>query len=203
MADTVNNLIRLIAAGVTTTLAGGGGGTSSGCLDGTGTNALFDYSQGLAFDGQGNIIVVDTNCGRIRKVTLQGLTTTLAGWSSGNFADGLGTSASFALPQGIAIDFLGNVIVGDSSNERIRMVTPGGLVTTLAGSGAYGGSSNGAGSSASFANPLGVAADSAGRIFVADQQDHRICLINLQFACLLQRLRLDLAPPSAHKQRQH
>ena len=173
VAEAFNSLIRLISAGgVVTMLAGGGGGTRNGCLDGTGTSVLFTEPTGVAFDVQGNLIVTDSGCSRIRKVSPQGVTITLAGWSSG-FADGLGTAASFSGPTGIALDFGGNAIVTDSNNNCVRKVTPQGLVTTLAGTGAdaNGNPVDGAGSSATFSSPYGVAIDSNGRVFVADQGD--------------------------------
>ena len=178
VADSGNSLIRVISGGVTTTLAGGGGGTSSGCQDGTGTSVYFSYPSAVAFDGQNNVIVADTLCGRIRKVSPQGVTITLAGWNIG-FADGFGTSASFWSPQGVAIDLQGNMIVTDTDNQRIRKVTPVGLVTTLAGTGAYASGSpvDGAASSATFANPQGVAVDPKGRIFVVESLTNRIRLI--------------------------
>lgn len=104
--------------------------------------------------------------------------TTLAGSGSAGFANGQGTSASFYSPSGVAVDSSGNVYVADRNNNRIRKITPSGNVTTLAGGGGGGwngsGSANGAGTSASFYSPNGVAVDVGGNVYVADQTNQRI-----------------------------
>jgi DNA-binding beta-propeller fold protein YncE len=148
-----------------TTLAGGR--PPYAFADGSGTNAYFESASGVAIDASGNIIVADSGSRRIRKVTPGGVTTTLAGSGSSMFANGVGTGASFISPYGVAVDSSGNVIVADSGNHRIRKVTPGGVVTTLAGSGS-GTFADGTGAGASFNSPYGVAVDASGNAFVAD-----------------------------------
>jgi sugar lactone lactonase YvrE len=111
--------------------------------------------------------VADSYNNRIRKITAGGLVTTLAGRGSSGFADGAGTSAAFYNPWGIAVDESGNVYVGDYGNNRIRKITTGGVVTTLAGSGVAG-SADGAGTAAAFYFPTGVTVDVAGNVYVAD-----------------------------------
>ena len=173
VADALNFLIRLISGGLTTTLAGSS--TNDASQDGTGSGAYFNTPFGVAFDGEGNVIVADSAC--IRKVTPQGVTTTVAGWNTG-FADGLGTSASFLSPLGIAVDVQGNILVSD--NYRIRKVSPLGLVTTIAGTGANANGSpvDGAALNATFSDPRGVAIDSSGRIFVADSNCIRLLSVS-------------------------
>jgi sugar lactone lactonase YvrE len=105
-----------------------------------------------------------------------GLVTTLAGSVYG-FSDGTGTGAKFSDPWGIAVDSTGNLYVADYSNNRIRKITPGGLVTTLAGSGSRG-SANGTGTSASFNYPSAVAVDAANNVYVADTDNCLIRKIN-------------------------
>jgi DNA-binding beta-propeller fold protein YncE len=107
-------------------------------------------------------------------VTLAGVVTTLAG-STNSFADGTGAGASFSFPSGVAVTSSGDIVVADQSNHRIRLVTPAGVVTTLAGSTA--GSANGTGTAATFNNPYGVAVTPTGDVVVSDTFNHRIRLI--------------------------
>jgi sugar lactone lactonase YvrE len=124
----------------------------------------------------GNIAVADTVNHRIRLVTQGGVVTTLAGSGTAAFADGTGTGASFNFPRGIAQLPNGNIVVVDTNNHRIRLVTPAGVVTTLAGG--SGGFADGTGTGASFLYPFGVAViPSSGVIVVADGDNNRIRLI--------------------------
>lgn len=133
VADTGNSTLRKITpAGVVTTLAGAAG--SPGTADGTGSAARFYAPQGVAVDVEGGVYVADSVNNTIRKVTSAGVVTTLAG-SAGlaGSADGSGSSARFRYPIGIAVDNSLNVYVSDRDNHLLRMVTPSGSVTTLAG----------------------------------------------------------------------
>jgi len=152
------------------TLAGSGTG---GHRDGTGTAARFKDPSGVAVDSGGNIYVADSTNHRIRKITSAGVVSTLAGSGTGFFANGIGTSAQFNYPRGMAVDSGGNIYVADSHNHRIRKITAAGDVDTLAGSGAEG-FANGIGTSAQFHRPHGVAVDSVGNVYVADSSNHRI-----------------------------
>ena len=168
VTDNDNGTIRKITpGGGVTTLAGSMG--HSGSTDGTGSAARFNYPMGVAVDTSGTVYVADSWNGTIRKITPGGVVTTLAG-SAGNFgsADGIGSSASFYYPKCVAVDGAGNVYVSDLFNCTIRKVTPGGVVTTLAGLAGQGGSTDGTGSAARFSQPYGVAVDSAGTVYVAD-----------------------------------
>ena len=94
--------------------------------------------------------------------------THLAGYSPYSSADGTGSAARFYYPSGVAVDSAGNVYVADRDNHTIRIVTPAGVVTTLAGLTGIKGSADGTGSTARFNEPTGVAVDSAGNVYVAD-----------------------------------
>jgi sugar lactone lactonase YvrE len=171
VADSYNNNIRKITtAGVVTTLAGS---STSGYADGTGTAASFSFVTGLAVDSNGNVYAADVNNNCIRKITPAGVVSTFAGSTTSGAANGVGSSASFNLPWGVAIDTSGNLIVADGGNNSIRLITPAGIVTTIAGS-TTAGSADGVGSNASFNSPWGVAVDTSGNVYVSDQGNFTI-----------------------------
>ena len=173
VADSLNNTIRKItSAGVVTTLAGTAG--TFGSTDGTGGVARFSNPYDVAVDESGNVYVADSGNNTIRKITSDGVVTTLAGTAgmSGS-ADGPGSAASFSNPYGLAVDASGNVYVADTGNETIsnntiRKITSAGVVTTLAGTAGISGSADGIGSAARFNFPAGVAVDASGNVYVAD-----------------------------------
>jgi hypothetical protein len=167
VADTHNHSIRKITpAGAVSTIAGAG---VAGSADGTGTVARFNLPYGLAVDGLGNLLVADTGNHTIRQITPDGTVTTLAGTAGvSGTADGTGASARFYLPSSIAVDALGNIFVADTFNHTIRLLTSGGVVTTVAGTAGSSGSADGGAGVARFNQPYGVAADHAGHVYVAD-----------------------------------
>jgi len=171
VADTDNNAIRKITpAGVVTTFAGS---RARGHADGTGSAATFYSPTGLAVDSNGNVYVADRDNHEIRKITPAGVVSTLAGSTTQGNANGTGSAASFYAPFDLAVDSNGNVYVTDEGNNLIRKITPLGVVSTLAGSGAndY---ADGTGSKASFNYPSGVAVDSNGNVYVADTSNNVI-----------------------------
>src|SRR5438034_200826 len=174
VADSSNHTIRKATpAGVVTTLAGLAG--YGGSADGTGSTARFFSPYGVAVDSGDNVYVADTANHTIRKVTPAGEVMTLAGLAgSPGGADGTGSAARFTVPYGVAVDGADNVYVGDTANATIRKVTPAGVVTTLAGLAGSFGSVDATGSAARFGFPSGVAADSAGNVYVADKSNHTI-----------------------------
>jgi hypothetical protein len=177
VADTANHAIRKITpAGVVTTLAGRAG--SSGYADGAGAAARFYLPNGIAVDTAGNVYVGDSGNNVVRQITAAGVVTTLAGSGVGTLADGTGTAASFSQPAGLVVDAMGNVFVADTVNHAIRKITPAGVVTTLAGGAGFG-HVDATGAAARFHYPTGMAADSAGNLYVTDFGSHTIRKITL------------------------
>jgi hypothetical protein len=147
-------------------------------VDGTGSAARFFYPSGVAKDNAGNIYVADMQNHTIRKMTSEGVVTTLAGKPGySGHGDGTGSAAGFSGPSSVAVDNEGNVYVADSYNNTIRKVTSSGVVTTLAGSYSSSGTNDGTGSAARFYHPYGVAADSAGNIYVADAANQTVRVV--------------------------
>ncbi|MEQ2354384.1 Ig-like domain-containing protein [Pseudoalteromonas piscicida] len=146
-------------------------GQSSGYADGTGTAASFKSPYDVVTDSNGNVYVADYGNHVIRKITPEGVVTTLAGSGSAGSDDGTGSAASFNFPKAVTLDSSGNVYVADSSNNTIRKVTPAGVVTTFAGSGTYG-SDDGTGTAATFAAPTGITIDSNGNLYVVETNPH-------------------------------
>jgi hypothetical protein len=174
VADGGDHTIRKVTSGgVVTTLAGSSG--QAGSSDGSGSGAHFLYPYAVAVDASGNVYVADSGNNNIRKVTAGGSVSTLAGAAGfAGSADGSGTAALFNMPQGIAVDALGNVYVADTNNSTIRKVTTTGVVSTLAGVPGQTGGSDGTGGSARFYNPFGLAVDTAGNIYVADYDNDTV-----------------------------
>ncbi len=168
VADINNHMIRKIStAGNVTTLAG----STAGYSDGLGTVARFSSPYGIVIDNSGNIYVADIGNQKIRKMTVTGQVSTIAGTTFG-FADGIATTAQFSSPIGMTIDALGNLYVADSENDKIRKISPAGVVTTIAG--ITRGFSDGSITVAQFSLPSGVAVDALGNVFVADRFNHKI-----------------------------
>jgi len=180
IADAYNHSIRKVtAAGAVTLLAGGAKtiGPEPGWTDGLGANARFNSPSGVAVDSVGNVYVADTGNNAIRKITADGDVITLAGAGpdSPGFVDGTGLEAQFTSPYGIAVDSSGYLYVADTGNHAIRVVSPAGTVTTLAGAGPESpGFAEGTGSQAQFTSPMGVTVSSMGVVYVADAGNNAI-----------------------------
>ncbi len=131
--------------------------------------ARFKGPAGMVRDAAGNLYVTDTLHDTIREITPAGVVTTLAGAAdSPGSADGRGPAARFHYPSAVACDAAGNLYVADTLNNAVRMISPEGVVSTLAGQPGTQGSADGRGPAARFAAPSGIACDAAGNLYVAD-----------------------------------
>jgi sugar lactone lactonase YvrE len=171
IADHDNHAIRKVSpTGLVSTFAGS---TAWGMADGTGTIAQFNYPFGLAFDSAGVLYVAEECSHRIRKITPGGVSSTIAGNGSAGLKDGSGTQACFNQPIGISLGSQGNLYIADYGNHCIRKITPGGVVSTIAGSGSSG-YLDGTGTQAVFFSALDLTVDNLGYVYVSDWQNNRI-----------------------------
>lgn len=156
--------------GTLSLLAGAVGGPGS--VDGV--PGRFFVPSGLAVDAAGSVYVADRGNHTIRKITVAGVTT-LAGISGqAGFRDGAGTFALFAEPSALAVDAAGNVYVADSLNAVIRKISPAGVVSSLAGSPGARGYVDDTGAAARFEYFIAMTIDSAGNLYVSEQQNNVI-----------------------------
>jgi sugar lactone lactonase YvrE len=161
--DSTNNI---------TTFAGNSGYGFAGDA-GPAINAQLSAPRGIAVDSSGNIYLADRWNNRIRKIA-SGTLSTIAGNGQGNFGGdgGAAASAQFSGPSGVAVDKAGNIYISDFLNNRVRIVSPSGVVTTFAGNGNSGFSGDGgAAASAQLSQPAGLAIDSAGNLYIADSNN--------------------------------
>lgn len=158
--------------GQVTIFAGSG---VQGYADGTGTSAQFRMPTSIAMDKSGNFYIADRHDFRIRKMTPTGVVTTFAGSGFKGSMDGQGINAQLDYPEFLAFDGAGNLYVTEgweSSNCRIRKISPSGLVTTVAGY--TSGYQDGTGYYARFAMPRGITVDASGSLYISDTNNFRI-----------------------------
>ena len=184
ISDTKNNAIRFVNAktGIITTVAGTGNPTGAYTGDnGPARSATLNAPVGIALDGSGNLYIADAGNNVIRKVSAGGTITTVAG--NGNFGTGgtdgaKATFASLGHPKGVAVDSAGNIYFSDSLNNKIRVVTPNGTISTIAGTGQIGYTGDsGPALSAQFTDPTQLTIDAKGNLYVADTGNNVIRLL--------------------------
>jgi len=181
IADYGNNRIRKVStSGVITTVAGNGNPGYSGD-GGPATTSQLNGPTGVAVDASGNLYIADSENNRVRKVSQSGIITTAAGSATSGYSGdgGLATSAGLSEPNGVALDTAGNLYIGDTEDGRVRVVSPSGIITTVAGSTWYGGytGDRGPATAAQLSSPWGIAIDTTGRVYVADSGNNAIRLL--------------------------
>ncbi|HEY5749117.1 MAG TPA: IPT/TIG domain-containing protein [Chryseolinea sp.] len=160
---TIHSILSIDGSGQVNTFAGENG---SGFVDGAAVAAAFNFPNGVFADAtSGDLYVADGNNNAIRQIS-NGVVSTLAGGTQGQ-QDGAGSNAQFYFPLGITMAPDGNLYVTDFYNHLIRKITPGGNVTTFAGTGTAG-AQNEVGTAASFNGPYGITSDDAGNLYVCD-----------------------------------
>jgi uncharacterized protein (TIGR03437 family) len=182
IADTNNNVVRKVSGGKIATVVGsvnsGPGYSGDG---GQGNVAQLFHPSALALDSAGNLFIADTSNDVIRKFNpASGIITTVAGLGSAGFAGdgGLAARAQFDNPSGLAFDSSGNLLIADTTNNRIRMMATNLTMSTIAGSSSGGfAGDGGAANKARLNSPKGVGLDAAGNIFIADTFNNRIRVV--------------------------
>ncbi len=183
IADSSNNAIRKVDKnGIITTV---GGNTTAGYSGdgGPAINAELSNPSGVALDATGNIYIADRSNGRIRKIALNGIISTFAGTGVAGFLGdgGPAVNASLYSPNSVAFDTAGNLYIADSSNNAIRKVTPAGIISTIIGAGitSFGFAGDGGPAiNGKLNDPQSAAVDSAGNIYISDEDNQRIRMIS-------------------------
>ncbi len=184
VTETLNHrILKIDPLGNWTVFAGGGYSTINGepvgaFADGKGEQAKFNEPQGLAMDYEDNLYVADSANQRIRRVNAEGIVSTIAGsgvelmkstsYIIGGYQDGIGETAQFNFPMGLAVGSDKTIYVADTYNNCIRMITPEGVVSTLAGS-MDSGDRNGNAALAQFSHPSDVLYLENGSLIILDK----------------------------------
>lgn len=156
---------------VVTIVSLAGSATSNSWADGTYSAASFSTWNFLAVDTAGNVFVSEQANNRVRKITSLGVVTTLAGSGLAGSTDGYGTAAKFYNPKGVGVNSNGDCYVADFYNNKIRVISSGGAVTTFVGTG-IAGLVDGTGKAASLSYPIDIAMDTVGNIYTLDTNQY-------------------------------
>ena len=179
IADTANNVVRKVAASGTITTFAGNGTAGFGGDGGAPASAQLNGPQALAVDPNGNVYVSDTLNARVRRISGGVINTVAGNGTPGYGGDGAGAAAAqLNIPEGLAVDALGNLYIADFGNNRIRKVTSSGTITTVAGNGSIGYSGDGgSATSAQLTTPSGVAVDTSGNLYIADTGNNAVRVV--------------------------
>ena len=176
VCDAGNERVRRISAGLITTIAGNGV-QGFGGDGGAAVVAQIDTPMGLAVGADGRIFVADSHNDRIRVIGTDGRISTFAGSGVRGFAGdgGAATAAKLSLPRGLMVSLSGAVMFADSNNQRIRMVSAAGMISTIVGTGVQGiGSEGSVAGGVALNTPRGVAMSSFGAPVYADALNHLV-----------------------------
>ena len=182
IADDDNAMVfKVTPDGILKVVAGNGilGHSGDG---GPATSASMEFPQGIAIDSNDNIFILDS-AGYIRKVTSDGIISTIAGDGTNGFAGdgGAATLAQFSFPGGIAIDSAGSIYIADTDNNRIRKITPDGIINTIAGNGKEGFTGEGGPAlSAALTGPGSIAVDGAGNVYFGEVDNHVVRMVSAE-----------------------
>jgi uncharacterized protein (TIGR03437 family) len=168
-----DRILRVTGDGILTRIAGGGATR----MDGVPATSSLISTAGIAVDSLGNVYTADSAGNTIRKISTDGIIHTIAGTGRQGSSDGCGNAlaAQFYAPEGVAVDAAGNVYTGERGNPRVRQVSPGGSIRTVAGPGSESfGGDGGAATLAAISSPSGLAFDTAGTLYLADTANNRI-----------------------------
>ncbi|WP_380156155.1 cell wall-binding repeat-containing protein [Kineococcus sp. R86509] len=178
IADTRNHRVEKIdTSGNLSVIAGTG--VAGIPISGTATASPLNNPSGVAIDAAGNVYIADTRNHRVEKVDTHGMLSVIAGTGvAGATITGTATASPLNLPYGVAVDASGNVYVADMRNNQIDKVNTSGMLSVIAGTGARGVPIAGAATASSLTDPTGVALDTAGNVYIADQSNQRIEKVN-------------------------
>lgn len=181
IADSSNQRVRRVSSdGTITTVAGNGIAGFSGD-GGPATSASLATPLGMALDSLGNLYMADGDNNRIRRISQNGVITTVAGNGIGRFAgdQGLATNALLNVPEDVAVDGAGNLFIADAGNNRVRKVDAFGIISTVAGTGVDGFSGDGGpAGQAMLSFPWGLTTNAAGNVYIADRVNNRVRMVS-------------------------
>lgn len=176
-ADTVNHVVEKVTPAGTLSIVAGTG-TAGAPTAGPATSSMMNYPSGLAVDASGNLFIADKGVDRVMKVTPAGTLSIVAGTGAfGVPTPGAATSSPLGSPTSVAVDSSGTLYIADAVSNEIAKVTPNGNLSVIAGNAGTGAPVAGPATATSLNQPSGVAVDSAGNVFIADEANNQIARV--------------------------